>query len=236
MNKNDHKYESSNESDCSCSCIDENDSQKNQSIITVNTENIQEGSVIEKIRMNVWNTYIGETVGKTKCLLCENNNIQQLSFYCGYVTPKSLGGDHRIENLRPICLTCYQTLSSYDGMIYFATEVYPNSGIHNTLTKKFTKDPDFFQTSFFELMRNQIKQIDDLSDSQHIAIKQLNIDHENAIQKITEDYHKKIQELNDKHHQKQKKLKSSQQKAMDELIVENYFDIMEIMEINNVIS
>jgi hypothetical protein len=52
------------------------------------------------VRRTVWNTYIGEHIGKTKCPLCQQNNIQQFQFHCAHVIAKSQGGSDHISNLR----------------------------------------------------------------------------------------------------------------------------------------
>ena len=54
----------------------------------------------------VWNTYIGESVGSSKCLCCNYSMIQQIDFHCGHVVPEAKGGPTTVENLRPICAQC----------------------------------------------------------------------------------------------------------------------------------
>lgn len=54
----------------------------------------------------VWNTYIGESVGSSKCLCCNYTMIQQIDFHCGHVVPEAKGGPTTVENLRPICAQC----------------------------------------------------------------------------------------------------------------------------------
>ena len=58
------------------------------------------------VKRVVWNTYIGEEVGKTKCLCCNVTDITQMSFHCGHVVSEHKGGPTTIDNLRPICSTC----------------------------------------------------------------------------------------------------------------------------------
>jgi 5-methylcytosine-specific restriction endonuclease McrA len=58
------------------------------------------------LRMDVWNHYIGENIGKTKCLCCRNKDIAQMNFHCGHVTSVADGGKTTLDNLRPICSTC----------------------------------------------------------------------------------------------------------------------------------
>lgn len=54
----------------------------------------------------VWDTYIGEDVGKAKCLCCNHSYIRQIEFHCGHVIAEANGGKITLENLRPICAQC----------------------------------------------------------------------------------------------------------------------------------
>jgi 5-methylcytosine-specific restriction endonuclease McrA len=58
------------------------------------------------LRAAVWNTYIGDTIGKTKCPVCNTNDITPFTFQCGHVVAEACGGRTNLENLRPICAQC----------------------------------------------------------------------------------------------------------------------------------
>ena len=60
-------------------------------------------AIIKKL---VWNTYIGEDIGKAKCFCCNIIDITQLNFICGHYISEYNGGKIEINNLRPICLSC----------------------------------------------------------------------------------------------------------------------------------
>jgi hypothetical protein len=60
-------------------------------------------AIIKKL---VWNTYIGEDIGKSKCMCCKKTDITQLNFICGHVISEHDGGSITVENMRPICGTC----------------------------------------------------------------------------------------------------------------------------------
>lgn len=60
-------------------------------------------AIIKKL---VWNTYIGENIGKSKCLCCKNIDITQLNFTCGHYISEHNGGKITVENMRPICSSC----------------------------------------------------------------------------------------------------------------------------------
>lgn len=67
-------------------------------------------SIPAAVKRIVWNKYIGETIGKTKCLCCKVTEITQLSFHCGHVIAEANGGSLEINNLRPICQNCNSSM------------------------------------------------------------------------------------------------------------------------------
>jgi 5-methylcytosine-specific restriction endonuclease McrA len=69
-------------------------------------------------RIVCWNTYVGEDVAKTKCLCCKTNVITQLNFHCGHVTAEANGGTLNIDNLRPICAICNNSMGTQDMKDY----------------------------------------------------------------------------------------------------------------------
>ena len=54
----------------------------------------------------VWNTYIGDEVGKALCTCCNHVYIHQIEFHCGHVISEAQGGKITLDNLRPICAQC----------------------------------------------------------------------------------------------------------------------------------
>ena len=63
-------------------------------------------AIPKTLRQAVWNTYIGDSIGKTKCPVCQCHDITQLNFHCGHVIPEAEGGPTQLDNLRPICASC----------------------------------------------------------------------------------------------------------------------------------
>ena len=53
-----------------------------------------------------WSKYIGDTVGKSKCMCCETNDIKMNDFQCGHVIAEANGGALTVDNLLPICKAC----------------------------------------------------------------------------------------------------------------------------------
>jgi hypothetical protein len=60
----------------------------------------------------VWNTNIGESIGKAKCLCCNSTDITQLSFNCGHIVAEANGGDTIVSNLKPICQNCNSSMGT----------------------------------------------------------------------------------------------------------------------------
>jgi 5-methylcytosine-specific restriction endonuclease McrA len=60
----------------------------------------------------VWYKWIGEEIGKSKCLCCNITDIYQLSFNCGHIIAESKGGETNLSNLKPICQNCNSSMGS----------------------------------------------------------------------------------------------------------------------------
>jgi hypothetical protein len=58
----------------------------------------------------VWNKWIGEEIGKFKCLCCNISDITAFSFNCGHIIAESKGGDTILSNLKPICQNCNSSM------------------------------------------------------------------------------------------------------------------------------
>ena len=71
-------------------------------------------SISSTIKKLVWNTNIGEEIGKTKCLCCKSTDITQMSFNCGHVISEHNGGETIVSNLKPICQNCNSSMGTKD--------------------------------------------------------------------------------------------------------------------------
>jgi 5-methylcytosine-specific restriction endonuclease McrA len=60
----------------------------------------------KQMRARCWNAYVGDDVGKTKCLCCKEQTITTFTFECGHVIAHAEGGSNGLSNLRPICREC----------------------------------------------------------------------------------------------------------------------------------
>jgi 5-methylcytosine-specific restriction endonuclease McrA len=73
------------------------------------------------MKRRVWVKYIGEDVGKAKCLCCNMSDITQMSFHCGHVLSENNGGPTALDNLLPICQSCNSSMGTRDLMEYKRT-------------------------------------------------------------------------------------------------------------------
>jgi hypothetical protein len=64
------------------------------------------------LKDHVWTRWVGDDVARTACLCCGQNEIKMNSFHCGHVVAESVGGATSVENLRPICATCNQSMGA----------------------------------------------------------------------------------------------------------------------------
>jgi len=64
------------------------------------------------LKRNVWNKYIGESIGKSLCLCCKLTEITQLNFSCGHIISEFNGGELKLNNLKPICGSCNSSMGS----------------------------------------------------------------------------------------------------------------------------
>jgi len=69
-------------------------------------------TISSTIKKLVWNTNIGEDIGKTKCMCCKSTDITQMSFNCGHIISEFNGGDTIVSNLKPICQNCNSSMGT----------------------------------------------------------------------------------------------------------------------------
>jgi hypothetical protein len=72
----------------------------------------------KKIKTLVWNKYIGEDIGSSKCICYKTTKIYQSHFHCGHIISSAYGGSISIENLRPICAGCNLSMSTTNMNIF----------------------------------------------------------------------------------------------------------------------
>jgi len=75
-------------------------------------EKYKKKSIPSALKRLVWNKWIGEEIGKFKCLCCNVTDINQMSFNCGHIIAESKGGETILSNLKPICQNCNSSMGS----------------------------------------------------------------------------------------------------------------------------
>jgi len=63
-------------------------------------------SIPKSVKINIWNTYIGDDIMKHKCFCCKRTTIKINDFEAGHVLSEANGGTNEIKNFRPICRNC----------------------------------------------------------------------------------------------------------------------------------
>jgi hypothetical protein len=81
----------------------------------------------QKMRMMVWDKYIGLDKGKSKCKCCNDKEITQMDFECGHIIAEANGGKITIDNLLPICGPCNRSMKT-DNLFVFQKklEIFKN--------------------------------------------------------------------------------------------------------------
>jgi hypothetical protein len=69
-------------------------------------------TIPKALKIAVWNKYIGEDIGKTKCLCCNITDITQMKFHTGHIISEFNGGLLNIDNLKPICESCNKSMGT----------------------------------------------------------------------------------------------------------------------------
>ena len=57
-------------------------------------------------KMQCWNHWIGEDIGKIICPVCKIRYITQMTFSCAHIKNKSKSNNLEPENVRPVCSGC----------------------------------------------------------------------------------------------------------------------------------
>ena len=83
-----------------------------------NNSKIKSRMISRPLRRAVWNKHVGEHVGSHLCFCCDLSVVSQLTFEVGHVISVFEGGTLDVENLRPICSSCNQSMGSMN-MIRF---------------------------------------------------------------------------------------------------------------------
>lgn len=90
-------------------------------------------TIPSSLKTDVWNTYIGREKGEGSCYCCGKINITQREHHTGHIIPEAHGGASNLENLRPVCGPCNQSMGT-QNMHTFMKNYYPQQ-YANALSK-----------------------------------------------------------------------------------------------------
>jgi len=96
--------------------------EENQSIVKeIEPIKTKKKPISATIKRLVWNKWIGEEIGKSKCLCCNLTAITQLSFNAGHIIAESNGGETNVSNLKPICQNCNSSMGTKNMIDFMKT-------------------------------------------------------------------------------------------------------------------
>lgn len=113
-------------------------------------------------KQEIWNLYIGEDIGKTKCMCCSINFITSFNFHCGHVVAKSKGGTLDVANLRAICSTCNLSMGNKDMISFMKDLSYDTSRILQFENDKMRLDIREQLDKILKISRDKIDAIENL--------------------------------------------------------------------------
>ena len=93
-------------------------------IITNN--NKKKNYIPKKLKIDIWNKYIGEDKRNTKCICCNVTQIDVMDFHAGHIISEKHGGLINIDNIIPICSQCNTSMNSEDMDLYIKN-YYPQN-------------------------------------------------------------------------------------------------------------
>ena len=74
-----------------------------------------------QIQRRVWNTHVGINVAVDRCRCCEEGEINNIKFAVGFLQDAHEGGTLKVDNLRPICEACDESIGSMSINEYAST-------------------------------------------------------------------------------------------------------------------
>ena len=92
--------------------VEDNDSDSDKSNKTDEDKKYKKKPIPSTLKRLVWNKWIGEEIGKYKCLCCNVTDINQMSFNCGHIIAECKGGETILKNLKPICQNCNSSMGT----------------------------------------------------------------------------------------------------------------------------
>lgn len=79
----------------------------------------------KKVRDDLWDKYIGNTIAETSCIVCNNSQISSRNFDAGHIISEYNGGSEDSNNLLPICKGCNLSMGT-TNMNEYVQKYYPD--------------------------------------------------------------------------------------------------------------
>tara|TARA_B000000475_G_scaffold164112_1_gene132040 strand:- start:130 stop:1197 length:1068 start_codon:yes stop_codon:yes gene_type:complete len=83
-------------------------------------------NIPKKLKIDIWNHYIGNNIRTCKCLCCNITDISIENFHAGHIISEKNNGLTTINNLLPICSGCNLSMNS-KNMEQFINQYYPQN-------------------------------------------------------------------------------------------------------------
>lgn len=68
-------------------------------------------TISKALKNKIWNQFIGKEKGIGNCFCCKTD-IDSKHFHCGHIIAESKGGTLDVDNLRPVCELCNQSMGN----------------------------------------------------------------------------------------------------------------------------
>jgi hypothetical protein len=91
----------------------------------VKNKTYRKKSIPKSLKKQTWDKWIGASIGATKCLCCEHEEIRQIEFHCGHIIAEADGGSTTVDNLLPICAQCNLSMGKMN-LYEFKKEYFTN--------------------------------------------------------------------------------------------------------------
>jgi hypothetical protein len=94
----------------------------------------KKATIPKKIREDAWNTHVGMNKKSALCICCRTSEIDVFNFHAGHVKSEANGGVVNVDNIRPVCSSCNQSMGTMNMDEYVRTYFLHNLTKFNSIT------------------------------------------------------------------------------------------------------
>ena len=94
----------------------------------------KKATIPKKIREDAWNTHVGKNKKLALCICCRTSEIDVFNFHAGHVKSEANGGAVNVDNIRPVCSSCNQSMGTQNMDEYVRTYFLHNLTKFNSIT------------------------------------------------------------------------------------------------------